>query len=98
MHIISWKKISDFIEKHPNSKSSLESWFKIFRNSNFKDFIELRKVFNSVDQVGKLTVFNISGNYFRLIAAVHFKRQKVFIRSILTHTEYDKGKWKKENI
>ena len=98
VHIISWKKLDDFITKHPNSESSLKSWYKLVKNTNFKDFNELRMVFNSVDQVGKLTVFNISGNHFRLIAAIHFNRQKVFIRNVLTHTEYDKGKWKKENI
>ncbi|TGN19095.1 type II toxin-antitoxin system HigB family toxin [Leptospira idonii] len=68
------------------------------KNTNFNDFNDLRKVFNSVDQVGKFTVFNISGNHFRLIAAIHFNRKKVFIRHILTHSEYDKGKWKKENL
>jgi len=96
VHIISWKKLDDFILKHPNSESSLKSWYKIIKNTNFKDFNDLRKVFNSVDQVDKFTVFNISGNHFRLIAAIHFNRQKVFVRNVLTHSEYDKGKWKKE--
>ncbi|TGM42613.1 type II toxin-antitoxin system HigB family toxin [Leptospira biflexa] len=59
----------------------------------FKDFNELKKVFNSVNQVGIFTVFNFSGNRFRLIAAIHFNRQKVFVRNILSHSEYDKGKW-----
>lgn len=98
MHIISWKKLDDFIYKHPNSESSIKSWYKIVKNNSFKDFNDLRKVFNSVDQVGSLTVFNISGNHFRLIVAIHYNRQKVFVRYILTHNEYDKGKWKKENI
>ncbi|MGL4620351.1 MAG: type II toxin-antitoxin system HigB family toxin [Chroococcidiopsis sp.] len=38
----------------------------------------------------KLTVFNIGGNKYRLIAAIHFNRHKVYIRHILTHAEYDK--------
>ncbi|WP_332307945.1 type II toxin-antitoxin system HigB family toxin [Leptospira vanthielii] len=98
VHVISWKKLDDFIIKHPNSESSLKSWYKILKNTSFKDFNELRKLFNSVDLVGNLTVFNISGNNFRLIAAIHFNTQKVFIRYILTHSDYDKGKWKKEII
>lgn len=96
MHIISWKKISDFVTKHPNSGPSLKSWFKVVHNTDFKDFDELRKVFKSADQVGKFTVFNISGNNFRLISAIHYNRKKVFIRYVLTHSEYDKGKWKEE--
>ncbi|WP_332248646.1 type II toxin-antitoxin system HigB family toxin [Leptospira wolbachii] len=98
VHVISWKKLDDFIIKHPNSESSLKSWYKILKNTSFNDFNDLRKLFNSVDLVGNLTVFNISGNNFRLIAAIHFNTQKVFIRYILTHSDYDKGKWKKEII
>ena len=96
MHIISWKKISDFVDKYPNSGSSLKSWYKIVQNTDFKDFNELRRVFKNADQVGKFTVFNISGNNFRLISAIHYNRKKVFIRYVLTHSEYDKGKWKEE--
>ncbi|UML82308.1 type II toxin-antitoxin system HigB family toxin [Leptospira kirschneri] len=96
MHIISWRKISDFIVKYPNSESSLKSWYKIVQNTNFKDFNELRKVFKSADQVGKFTVFNISGNNYRLISAIHYNRKKIFIRYVLTHKEYDKDKWKEE--
>jgi len=44
--------------------------------------------------VGKFTVFNIGGNKVRLIAALHYNRQKVYIRAILTHAEYDTGTWK----
>jgi mRNA interferase HigB len=39
-------------------------------------------------------VFNIGGNKVRLIAAIHYNRRKVYVRAILTHNEYDEGKWK----
>jgi len=45
--------------------------------------------------VGNLVVFNIGGNKYRLIAAIHFNRGKVYIRDVLTHAEYDKERWKK---
>ena len=41
-----------------------------------------------------LTVFNIGGNKARLVAAIHYNRRKVYIRAVLTHAEYDTGKWK----
>ena len=55
---------------------------------------DLRTAFPSADQVGRLTVFNIGGNKARLIAAIHYNRCKVYIRAVLTHQEYDEGKWK----
>lgn len=60
----------------------------------YQSFADLRAVFPSADQVGKLTVFNIGGNSARLIAAIHYNRQRIYIRAVLTHQEYDEGKWK----
>jgi mRNA interferase HigB len=40
-------------------------------------------------------VFNIGGNKYRLIAAIHFNTQRLFVRQILTHPEYDTERWKK---
>jgi HigB_toxin, RelE-like toxic component of a toxin-antitoxin system len=37
---------------------------------------------------------NISGNNYRLIAAIHYNRRKIYIRNVLTHAEYDLGIWK----
>jgi mRNA interferase HigB len=64
------------------------------RKSRFADFVELRKAFPQADQVGKFTVFNIGGNKVRLIAAVHYNRNKIYIRHVLTHQDYDKSNWK----
>ncbi len=94
MHVISKKKILKFIKAHPNSKTSPENWYKIVKSTDFKSIDEIRKVYPFADKVGKFTVFNISGNNYRLIAAIHYNRGKLYIRNILTHPEYDKGKWK----
>ncbi len=53
-------------------------------------------MFPHADQVGGLTVFNIGGNKARLVAAIHYNRRKVYIRAVLTHAEYDAGKWKEK--
>jgi mRNA interferase HigB len=64
------------------------------RQTEFRSFAELRAVFPTADKVDDWIVFAISGNRYRLIAAVHFKRGKVYIRHVLTHAEYDRGGWK----
>lgn len=61
----------------------------------FRSFGELKRAFRSVDKVGPYLVFNIKGNSLRLVAAIHFNAGMVFVRCILTHTEYDKGAWKR---
>jgi mRNA interferase HigB len=94
VHVISRKALRQFWEQHPDSQSGLGRWFTILDRNDFADFDALRATFPSVDQVGSLTVFNIAGNHYRLIAAIHFNRRRVYVRHILTHAEYDRGGWK----
>jgi mRNA interferase HigB len=94
MHIITRKRLNDYATKHSGTKSALQQWYRLMKSRNFSSFADLRSVFPSADLVGKLTVFNIGGNKARLVAAIHYNRRKVYIRAVLTHEEYDQGKWK----
>jgi mRNA interferase HigB len=94
MHVISRKRLNDFAGEHPETRTALAHWFGLMKRNNFSSFVELRATFPPADQVGKLTVFNIGGNKIRLIAAIHYNRRKVYVRSVLTHAEYDEQSWK----
>ena len=94
MHIITRKRLNEFADKYPETRSALVNWYRLMKQNNFSSFAELRSMFSSADQVGKLTVFNIGGNKVRLIAAIHYNRKNVYIRSVLTHEEYDENRWK----
>jgi mRNA interferase HigB len=72
MHIITRKRILEFSKKHPDCSTALESWYRIVKRTDFKSLNELRQTFPSADIVGNVTVFNISGNKARLIAAIHY--------------------------
>jgi len=48
--------------------------------------------------VGTCTVFNIKGNAYRLITKISYRQQKVLIRFVLTHKEYDKENWKDDCV
>jgi mRNA interferase HigB len=94
MHVITRKRLNEFAQKYPETKTSLAQWYNNIKKNDFSSFVELRTMFPSADQVGKLTIFNIGGNKVRLIAAIHYNRKKVYIRAVLTHQEYNKNKWK----
>jgi mRNA interferase HigB len=94
MHIITRKRLLEFAKEHPKSAMALDSWYRIVKNTEISNFSALRKTFPSADKVGNLTVFNIGGHKIRLIAAVHYNTQCLYIRHVLTHKEYDKEKWK----
>ena len=44
--------------------------------------------------MGERFVFNIGGNKFRLIAAIQFAAQRLYVKAVLTHADYDEGDWK----
>ena len=94
VHIITRKRLTEFARTHPAARAPLNAWFAIVRKTDYASLTGLRKTFPSADQVGGLTVFNIGGNKFRLIAAIHYNRKKVYIRHVLTHAEYDRGTWR----
>ena len=95
MHIISQKRIWEAQKLFHEAASALDGWYRVVSKNKFCNFSELKKTWGSVDKVGNLYVFDIGGNKFRLISNIHFNRQKIYIRHILTHSEYDKGFWKK---
>jgi mRNA interferase HigB len=94
MHVITRKRLNEFADRHPETRTALADWYRLIKGNSFSSFAQLRSIFPSADRVGKLTVFNIAGNKVRLIAAIHYNRKRVYIRVVLTHKEYDENKWK----
>lgn len=94
MHVISKKKLREFWERFPRAKAPLEAWYQVAKHAGWENFAGVRQTFNASDVVGKFVVFDIGGNKFRLIAAIHYNRGKLFVRHVLTHAEYNAGKWK----
>lgn len=94
MHVISKKALRDFWLTHPDAQEPLLRWFRIVSRTDFESFVHVRQTFPSADLVGRHIIFNIAGNKYRLIASIHFNRNKLYIRHVLTHPEYDQGVWK----
>jgi mRNA interferase HigB len=94
MHVISLKALREFWEQYPDAESPLREWYQATRKADWTCFADLRARYASADVVGHLVVFNIGGNKYRLIVAIHYNRGQVYVRHVLTHKEYDRGHWK----
>lgn len=94
MHVITRKRLNEFSARFPDTHNALADWYRLMKQKNFSTIEDIRRIFPTADKVGKLTVFNIGGNKVRLVAAIHYNRRKIYIRAVLTHKEYDAGKWK----
>jgi mRNA interferase HigB len=96
MRVIAKLILVEFWTKHPDARHPLEAWHHAMKTAVFENFNDLRTTFASADYVDGLTVFNIGGNKYRLVASIHYDRRKVYIRDILTHGSYDRDGWKRK--
>lgn len=91
MRIVTFLRIKEFAEKHSDSDIALRDWYNKTQKSTWNNISDIKEVFNSVDYVGNNRfVFNIRGNHYRLVAIIIFSSQKVYIRFIGNHKDYDK--------
>ena len=99
MRVISLKRLHAFWEQHGDAEKPLRSWFKTARKAHWRSLQDVRRTYPQADGVmtpggETLTVFNICGNKYRLIARVRYDYALINVRAILTHAQYDRGKWK----
>jgi mRNA interferase HigB len=95
MHVISRKRLKEAALRHPDVETALDAWFRIARRAAWNDLAEVRKTLATADAVEKWTVFNIKGNKYRLVTEMNYRSQRIYIRHVLTHAEYDREKWKR---
>jgi mRNA interferase HigB len=94
VHIISKKRMVASGTQYTEALPALMRWYRVARKAVWNDIHEARNDFPHADPVGRFTVFNIKKDEYRLISVIHYKRSKIYIRAVMTHGEYDKGKWK----
>lgn len=99
MRVISLRPLRAFWERHPDAETPLRQWYKLAVHARWKSLQEVRADLPHTDGVKNrqnevLTVFNIGGNKFRLIARIRYDFQLINIRDVLTHADYTKGNWK----
>ena len=74
----------------------LEEWFRKAAQCEATSFPKLRQTFRSVDYVDGFTIFDVGGNRYRIVGAVHYDKQRIYVRQVMTHAEYDQNDWRKK--
>jgi len=107
MRIVSRKALREATARHSEWGASLNAWYKIAKNADWKNFAEVRNSWRNSDVVGRFVVFDISHNKCsfvvfdishnkcKLIATIKYRWRMVYIRRILSHAEYDEKEWQK---
>ncbi len=91
MHIVSLKRLRLFWQTHPDAEEPLRAWHSVARRAQWRTPVDIRADYGSASFVGKnRVVFNIKGNDYRLIVLAEYQKERLFIRFVGTHEEYDK--------
>ena len=91
MRVISVKTLKLFWEKHPDAENPLRSWYTEAKKATWKSPQDIKAEYRTASILRhSRVVFNIKGNTYRLVAAVKYEFQIVYIRFIGTDEAYDK--------
>jgi mRNA interferase HigB len=93
-------RLAEFASRHPDAAGRLAAWKRVATCADWHSPVEVRRTFAHADVVklasGRtVTIFNIGGNRYRLVAAIDYPLAVVNVLALLTHAEYDKEQWKR---
>jgi mRNA interferase HigB len=97
VHIVTRRHLDEASKSYPDVASEIRAWISIVASVRWHNFAEVRSWFNDVDYVDGYVIFNFRQNRYRLITVIHYAKTSekmkteghVYIRSFLTHKEYD---------
>lgn len=91
MRVIAASTLRAFWERHPNSEQPLKAWYDEAKHATWATPQDIKNLYASASFVeNNRVVFNIKGNDYRLIVAVAYRFQAVYIKFLGTHAEYDR--------
>lgn len=92
MHVIAKLAFVEAARKFPQDRNSLLGIYRLLKRGTFQTPEELKALFPSLDNFKYLDhgyVIDVGGNNLRILAVIYFNGQKLFVRHIVTHSEYD---------
>jgi mRNA interferase HigB len=96
VNVISRRGLNEMLEgKSLEVITEVKTWFLLARRAKWEKLSDVRMQYPSADQVGNIVIFNIRRNRYRLITYAVFAKQKLYVKALLTHAEYDRGELKK---
>ncbi len=103
MRVISKRRLREFWEKHPDAEQPLQAWWRIVgdRDTCWRHIHDVKAMLTGVDGFNlpcgvPAVVFNIGGNKYRLVVRVFYEFQRIYVKAVLTHQQYDSNLWKEQ--
>jgi mRNA interferase HigB len=102
MRVIKPATIKGYWARHRDARPALVEWLQRVESARWSNLNEVRRLYPHADAAkvasgATVTIFNIKGNAYRLITAIHYNTGRVFIRDFLTHAQYSGNQWKERH-
>ncbi len=101
MRIIKETFLKQKVMEYPKAEKYLKEWIRNVRRAQWHHLAEVRSTYPRTDMAkvksgNVVFIFDVCGNDYRLIVALHFDRQLAYMLRFLTHAQYSKDTWKNE--
>lgn len=90
MRVIAVATLRTFWELHPDVEHALKAWHEEVTNAQWSQPADIKAQYRSASILkNRRVVFNIKGNDYRLVVAIAYKLQIVYVKFVGTHKAYD---------
>lgn len=92
MRVIAVSTLKDFWEKaeYRDAEQALRAWLEEAQAANWQQPADFKAHFRSASVLkNRRVVFNIKGNDYRLVVAVAYRFQAIYVKFAGTHAPYD---------
>jgi mRNA interferase HigB len=90
MRVIAVSTLRDFWQRYPDAEQPLKAWYAEATTATWTQPADIKAQYRSASVLkNRRVVFNIKGSDYRLIVAVAYKLQVVYVMFVGTHKEYD---------
>jgi len=91
MRVIAVRTLREFWQKYPQAEEPLRSWYAVARRADWKTPGDIKADYRTASFVAhNRVVFNIKGNDYRLVAAVHYTHGLLYVRFVGRHADYNR--------
>lgn len=90
MRVIAVSTLRAFWGRYPDVEQPLKAWYEEATSATWTQPTDIKAQYRSASVLkNRRVVFNIKGNDYRLIVAIAYKLQIVYVKFVGTHKEYD---------
>ncbi len=92
MRIVSRARLRDFWQtpKFSDAEQALKSWYDEVKHARWNSPQDIKSRYrNASFTANNRVIFNIHGNKYRLVVAINYEMNIVFIKFVVTHMQYD---------